>query len=152
MWDCLVMRESLIDTIERALKDRGWSARQASLAAGGSQDLVSNIRRGRIPSAERVEALCEVLGLEFYVGAHRSETATFDAHQLAVAIEELEREDGPASIAALSPLERARLLIAAYELVGTRHAQPRRALLRDLIQLVRRTAASGDAGPASTSR
>ena len=36
--------------IERAVKARGWSARQASLHAVGTPELIHDMRRGRVPS------------------------------------------------------------------------------------------------------
>ena len=65
--------EELLREIERAIRTRGWSARQVSMKAGGSPDLIRGMRRGRVPSVERVEALCQALDLEFYVGAPGAE-------------------------------------------------------------------------------
>ena len=59
--------------VEDALAQRGISARQASMAAVGHDGLVRDIRAGRIPSADRVAALCDVLGLEFYLGPPRGD-------------------------------------------------------------------------------
>ena len=61
----------LITEIERAIKSRGWSARQASMAAVGNPDMIRGMRRGRSPTADRLRALCDVLDLEFYVGRRR---------------------------------------------------------------------------------
>ena len=47
------------------------SDRAISLAATGEESALAAIRRGRVPSVERARALCEVLGLEFYVGLPR---------------------------------------------------------------------------------
>jgi hypothetical protein len=66
--------ESLLEVIERALKAQGKSARQASLEATGAPELVRMMRRGHAPSVERVQALCNTLGLEFYVGPPRDGT------------------------------------------------------------------------------
>ena len=49
------------------------TARQASLEATGSQDAIRDMRRGRVPSVNRVRALCKALDLEFYIGAPRIE-------------------------------------------------------------------------------
>ena len=43
------------------------------MMAVGTPELIRDMRRGRVPSVERFRALCEVLGLEFYVGRPRSE-------------------------------------------------------------------------------
>ncbi len=57
--------------IEAALSAKGVSARQASIAVVGHDGLIRDIRAGRIPSADRLEALAEYLGLDFYVGPPR---------------------------------------------------------------------------------
>ena len=59
------MRELLME-FERALRARNLSASQASMQAVGSKELIREMRRGRVPSVERVRALCEVLDLEFH--------------------------------------------------------------------------------------
>ena len=69
------MRE-ILDIIEQALQERGMSARRASLEAGGTPETIRDMRRGRVPSVERVRALCRVLGLEFYMGPRRGEART----------------------------------------------------------------------------
>lgn len=63
--------DDLLETIERALKAQGVSARQVSLEAAGTPGVVRMMRQGHAPSVERVRALCRVLGLEFYVGPPR---------------------------------------------------------------------------------
>lgn len=63
----------ILDTIEQALRDRGVSARRASLEAGGTPEMIRDMRRGRVPSVERVRSLCRVLDLEFYLGPPRPE-------------------------------------------------------------------------------
>lgn len=63
--------QDLLEEIERAVRRRGWSARQASIRAVGTPELIRDMRRGRVPSVERFRALCEVLDLEFYVGRPR---------------------------------------------------------------------------------
>ena len=66
------MRE-ILDIIEQALQERGMSARRASLEAGGTPETIRDMRRGRVPSVERVRDLCRVLDLEFYMGPRRGE-------------------------------------------------------------------------------
>ncbi len=78
--------QELLRDIERAVRARGWSARQASMRAVGTPELIHNMRRGRVPSVERVKALCEVLGLEFYVGPPRA-AAPVDTGRLGRALE-----------------------------------------------------------------
>ena len=41
------------------------------MRAHGSPELIRDMRRGHVPSVERLRSLCEALGLEFYVGPPR---------------------------------------------------------------------------------
>ena len=43
----------LLKIIDRALDEQGISARQASILATGTPELIRNMRRGRVPSVER---------------------------------------------------------------------------------------------------
>lgn len=49
--------------VEGALKEKGISARKASIDVVGHDGLVRDIRAGRIPAADRLDALFEYLGL-----------------------------------------------------------------------------------------
>ena len=62
------LMEDLLAAVNAALRARGWSARQASLEAVGSDQFIRNLRRGRVPPVDKLRALCDVLGLEFYIG------------------------------------------------------------------------------------
>lgn len=57
--------------VDQALLDQKVSARQASMAVVGHDGLIRDIRAGRLPSIDRVEALFEFLGLEAYFGPKR---------------------------------------------------------------------------------
>ena len=63
--------EDILREIDAALERRGISARAASIRAQGAPEMIRDMRRGHIPSVERLRSLCEVLGLEFYVGPPR---------------------------------------------------------------------------------
>jgi len=58
------MSKILVDRIEKRLSAMGMSARAASLAAGGSADLIRSLKNGstRSPRAETLIRLAEVLG------------------------------------------------------------------------------------------
>ena len=62
--------EYLQQVIESALKDAGISARKASLLACGREDLIRDIRRGRMPSYDRVAKILEVLGISIEIAGH----------------------------------------------------------------------------------
>ncbi len=63
--------EDILREIDAALERRGISARAASIRALGAPELIRDMRRGHVPSVERLRSLCDVLGLEFYVGPPR---------------------------------------------------------------------------------
>lgn len=57
--------------VDQALLDQKMSARRASMAVVGHDGLIRDIRAGRLPSVDRIEALFEYLGLEAYFGPKR---------------------------------------------------------------------------------
>ena len=63
--------EDILREIDAALERRGISARAASIRAQGAPEMIRDMLRGHVPSVERLRSLCEVLGLEFYVGPPR---------------------------------------------------------------------------------
>ena len=109
------MRE-LLSEFERAMRARGLSASQASMQAVGSKELIREMRRGRVPSVERVKALCDVLDLEFYIGARRR-PAPVDADRLERALEAADHGLGLAGRTMDYP-SKARFVSAIYDLIG----------------------------------
>ena len=131
------MRE-LLELIDEVLAERRWSARQASIEAIGTPNLIMNMRRGRVPSIHRLRALCDVLGLEFYVGRPRTvRGAEFDVERLALAIEAV-GAGFPDPDRRLSLHDRAQLLVAVYSLLGESDASAGAARVRELIAIARR--------------
>lgn len=57
--------------VETGLKRKGISGRQASLQIVGHDGLIRDIRAGRLPGIDKLEALFELLDLEFYFGPQR---------------------------------------------------------------------------------
>ena len=114
------MRHFLVDEINRALRARGWSARQASVEAVGSPELIRDMRRGRLPSVERLHALCEVLDLEFYIGPRRV-PGTLDRQRLERAVERTECTL-QASARGIEPQAKAEAIVAVYELLDREQA------------------------------
>lgn len=70
--DSPVFADEIRSEVEKALKHKRLSGRQASLAAVGNDGLIRDIRAGRSISAERLAALASVLDLELYFGQPRS--------------------------------------------------------------------------------
>ena len=56
------------EAVNTALVRKNISARRASKAVVGNDGLIRDIRAGTIPSADRLEALFDYLGLEYYFG------------------------------------------------------------------------------------
>ena len=123
--------DELTATINRALRERGCSARQASLEAG-SAEIVRNIRRGRMPSVERLRALCEVLDLDFYIGPRR-EAGAIDERRLREAVASTERTLGAHGIA-LEPEAKADAIAAVYDLLDRERAPATAARVKQLIE------------------
>ena len=126
--------ESLLREIERAVKARGWSARQASLRAVGTPELIREMRRGRVPSVERIRSLCEVLDLEFYIGPPRAERPV-DAERLERALETTERAL-VATGRTMSFRDKARAVSAVYDLIGEGRGRANSERVAHLIEAV----------------
>ena len=124
----------LLSTIEQAVRARGWSARQASVEAVGSPELISNMRRGRVPSVERFRALCKVLDLEFYVGPYR-EALEVDERRLELALETADQGLATGGLR-MNYSEKARLVAAIYQLIGKERSPANVARVNRLIGMV----------------
>ena len=132
----------LLNEIDRALKARGVSARQASIQAVGHGELIRDIRRGRTPSWDRIRALCDVLGLEFYIGPVR-EPASVDDRRLELALETAAR-GLKASGATLSTVDQARFVASIYDLIGQERSQAAVARVLHLIEITSRAGRGRD--------
>ena len=131
------MRE-LLELIDEVLAERRWSARQASIEAVGTPNVIMNMRRGRVPSIHRLRALCDVLGLEFYIGRPRTvRGAAFDVERLALALDAV-AAGFPDADRRLSVHDRAQLLVAVYALLGEGDASASAEQVRELIAIARR--------------
>ena len=67
------MASRLRELVEAALVTTGVSARRASLDVVGNDGLIRDIRAGRLPAIDRLDALFEYLGVEMTVGASRKD-------------------------------------------------------------------------------
>ena len=123
--------QDLIEEVNRALRARGWSAQHASRQVGGSAEFIRNLRRGHVTSIAKFRALCEVLGLEFYVGPVREHGAV-DERRLERAIALLERVLSDTDFV-LAPNDKASVVAAVYEFVGAEHSEAGAARVRRLI-------------------
>ena len=139
--------DDIIATINRALRDRRYSASKASLESG-SPDLVRNIRRGRMPSVERLRALCEVLDLDFYVGPRRPAGAV-DGRRLRDAIASTERTLR-SHRSTLDPEAKADAVAAVYDLLDSERAPATAERVKQLIEALARVPADDAQAPESS--
>ena len=77
--------QQLLSLIEDRLRELHLTEAALSHAVANHGTVVTDIRRGRTPSAERLKKICEVLGLEFYVGLPHGESVSGAPPESAVA-------------------------------------------------------------------
>ena len=106
------------------------------MKAVGSPELIRSMRRGRVPSVERVEALCQVLDLEFYVGPPRAERPV-DAERLERALETTDRTLASTG-RTMGHGDKARAVAAVYDLIGEGRGQVYTRRVVSLIEAVAR--------------
>ena len=130
--------DELLALIDEVLAERGWSARQASIEATGAPHLISRLRRGQEPSVSRMRALCDAIGLEFYIGRPRTVgRADLDIGRLALALEAVTA--GFPEIERRLPLhDRAQLVAAVYSIIDERDASASAAQVREVIAIAKR--------------
>ena len=133
------MADALLVTIHRALRERRYSASRASSEAG-SPDLIRNIRRGRMPSVERLRALCAVLDLDFYIGPRRRAGAV-DVPRLREAIASTERTLVAQGVP-LEPQAKADAIAAVYDLLDRDRAPATAQRVKELIEALGRVPSS----------
>ena len=123
--------EDLIAEVNRALRARGWSAQYASRQIGGSPEFIRNLRRGHVGSVAKFRALCEVLGLEFYVGPAR-QVGAVDERRLAHAVAAVEQALAETEFD-LPPEDKAAAIAAAYGFIGPERSPAHTARVKRLI-------------------
>ncbi len=107
------------DAILAALARSGRAGREVSIAAVGHESAIRSIKRGMDVRASTLRALCEELGLEFYVGPPRLKPAAGGSHGTI-----REREPPPAWVAQLMGDLRAEVRhLAARDRSAVRAAQ-----------------------------
>ena len=132
---CIV--KDLIQLIDAALLERGWSARQASIEATGSAHLIARMRRAQEPGVGRTRSLCEVLGLEFYIGPPRTVgRVDLDVGRLALALKAVAA--GFPDIERIPMHDRAQLITAVYGNIDDRDAEASAERVRELVAIARR--------------
>lgn len=119
--------ERLRVVIENALAQKGVSARQASMDIVGHDGLIRDIRAGRLPSIDKLQALSDYFGLELYIGppispelreaAKRQENMVTDTERLLMAITAVETGLAQAK-RKMKPAKKAEVILAAYDLLG----------------------------------
>ena len=105
------------------------------LRAGIGDHFHRNAQAGSIRAVrDRLRALCEVLGLELYVGRPRG-PQLLDERRLELAVETAERGLA-ASGQTLSHADKARFFVAVYQLIGHEHAPANVARVRQILRMV----------------
>ena len=61
--------QEFLDLVEKRLEEKGLKAAAASRLAVGNPFLIYNLRKGHKPTVENLERLCEVLELDYTIGA-----------------------------------------------------------------------------------
>jgi phage repressor protein C with HTH and peptisase S24 domain len=71
----MITTADIYTLIEEARQDLNWSQAEVAKRAFGqdSSAAIQGLRRGKSPGIERISAMCDVLGLELYVGPRRRE-------------------------------------------------------------------------------
>ena len=103
------------DAILEALAQSGRSGREVSIDAVGHESAIRSLKRGLDLHVSTIQALCRVLGLEFYVGPPR-ETDERPAQSLPSIPSELHEENTvlPSDIVRESGLSRADRRLLGY--------------------------------------
>ncbi len=116
--------------VEQRLDETGMKAATASRLAVGNPYLIRNMQKTladpeiaapRMPSFEHLQALCKVLGIEFYIGPPRQHEPSAVLHEI---------QDAMAQLAAASPLSIDRL-VRVLELAEAGLAEGRRIMPPD---------------------
>ena len=82
--------ENFRNIIQARLRETGQSKRSAAVSHGLPGDAISRVLSGHEPKLERIAAICEALGLEFYVGPGRAAFVGLDVHACALALRDME--------------------------------------------------------------
>ena len=88
MW--FMRAEDFRNIIQARLQETGQSRRSAAVSHGLPGDAISRVLSGHEPKLERIAAICEALGLEFYVGPRRAAFVGLDVHACALALRDME--------------------------------------------------------------
>ena len=123
--------DELVETINAALRAKGWSAQQASNEAVGHPEYVRGLRRGRGREIGKLRRLCDVLGLEFYVGPPR-ELGSVDERRLEEAIDTAEQLLAAGNFV-LSGGDKAGVIGAVYAILGEERSPATAARLKRLV-------------------
>ena len=136
------------EALLEALAQSGRSGREVSIDAVGHESAIRSLKRGLDLRVSTLQALCRVLGLEFYVGPLR-ETGPQPARSESSSYPELqeqgERLVSSAGVVREAGLSRAdhQLLRSIGEVLGRLDDPDLRAALASLMRFAHKRAASG---------
>lgn len=66
---------SFVEIVRDRVEELGVPPTTLALQSGLKRDAIRSVLRGFSPSVDRVPAICDALGLEFYIGPERGSTA-----------------------------------------------------------------------------
>ena len=134
------------DALLEALAQSGRSGREVSFDAVGHESAIRSLKRGLDLRVSTIQALCRVLGLEFYVGPPR-ETGESPSQSEAYPPSEMHAGEAvlPADVGGESTLSRTdrRLLDYIETVLGTLDDQDFRAALVSLTRFAHKRLPSG---------
>ena len=134
------------DALLEALAQSGRSGREVSIDAVGHESAIRSLKRGLDLRVSTIQALCRVLGLEFYVGPPR-ETGESPSQSETYTPSEMHGGDAvlPADVVGESTLSRTdrRLLGYIETVLGTLDDQDFRAALVSLTRFAHKRLPSG---------
>ena len=108
--------DEFVKAVRARLLETGQTKHSAAVSHGLPRDAIASVLAGHMPKLDRAEAICEALGLEFYVGLKRSPLVSVDVHAFALALRDMEvtlalMDNDPSSDASV-----VRNFVAAYDL------------------------------------
>ena len=134
------------DTLLEALAQSGRSGREVSFDAVGHESAIRSLKRGLDLRVSTIQALCRVLGLEFYVGPPR-ETGESPSQSETYTSSETHGGEAvlPADVGEESPLSRTdrRLLGSIETVLGALDDPDFRAALVSLTRFAHKRSVSG---------
>ena len=79
-----------VAAVRERLRQTGHTKHSAAVAHGLPKDAIQRVLAGKVPKLDRAVAICEALGLEFYVGPKRAAIADPDVYAFSLTLQGME--------------------------------------------------------------